>query len=259
MGRALSLLTWNIHGAVGVDRRFDLTRVTRVIAGLAPDVAALQEVGEVHGRMPALDQARALAELTGMRLAFMANVARGRRRYGNAILSAHPIAFETSYDLTVEAGREPRGCLRADLDLGGGAQLHVFNLHLGLGRRERRRQAMLLSADILRDAALAFPLVVVGDFNRWWPGPVRALLRRALFDCATAVGRPEPTYHARLPVLRLDRVLAGPGVRPLEARVIERGEARLASDHLPLLVRLEVEPRPPARPEAPVQPAPQHA
>lgn len=241
MSRALTLLTWNIHGGVGADGRFDLTRVTRVIASLEPDVAALQEVGEVHGRSPALDQARAVAELTGMRLAFMANVASGRRRYGNAILSAHTILKETHYDLTVGT-REPRGCLRADIDLGGGAQIHVFNLHLGLGAREKRRQAMLLSADILRDAALAFPMVVVGDFNRWWPGPVRALLRRALFDCAMAVHRADPTYHARLPVFRLDRVLAGPGVAAREVRVVERGEARVASDHLPLWVRLEVEP-----------------
>ncbi|MBI5547073.1 MAG: endonuclease/exonuclease/phosphatase family protein, partial [Deltaproteobacteria bacterium] len=150
-------------------------------------------------------------------------------------------------DLTV-GQREPRGCLRADLDLGEGAQLHLFNLHLGLRARERRRQALLLSADILRDAALAFPLVVVGDFNRWWPGPVRALLRRALFDCATVVQRAEPTYPARWPLFRLDRVLAGPGIVPRNAQVLDRGEARLASDHLPLEVRLELTPPPrPAR------------
>ncbi|MGC4114413.1 MAG: endonuclease/exonuclease/phosphatase family protein [Myxococcales bacterium] len=235
---SLRLLTWNIHGGVGSDRRFDLTRVGRVVASLQPDVAALQEVGEVHGRMPALDQARAVADQTGLRLAFMANVASGRRRYGNAVLSAFPIALETHYDLTV-GQREPRGCLRADLELGEGARLHVFNLHLGLRARERRRQAMLLSADILRDAALSFPMVVVGDFNRWWPGPVRSLLRRALFDCAARAGRMEPTYPARWPLFRLDRVLAGAGLEVLDARAVDRGEARVASDHLPLLVRLE--------------------
>lgn len=239
MGRELSLVTWNIHGGVGSDGRFDLTRVARVLGALAPDVAALQEVGEFEGRVPALDQARAVAEQTGLRLAFMANVASGRRRYGNAVLSAHPITQEIHYDLTV-GRREPRGCLRADLDLGDGSTVHVFNLHLGLRARERRRQAMLLSADILRDAALAHPMIVVGDFNWWWPGPVRALLRRAMVDCATAVQGPEPTYPARWPIFRLDRVLVGPGVEPVTARAIDRGEARLASDHLPLRVALRL-------------------
>ncbi|MBI5542970.1 MAG: endonuclease/exonuclease/phosphatase family protein, partial [Deltaproteobacteria bacterium] len=99
MGRALRLLTWNIHGGVGSDGRFDLSRTARVIGAAAPDVAALQEVGEVRGRIPALDQARAVARMTGLRLAFMANVSAGRRRYGNAVLSAHPIVREIHYDL----------------------------------------------------------------------------------------------------------------------------------------------------------------
>ncbi len=246
--RAFSVLSWNIHGAVGRDGRFDLSRVAAVIAAAHPDVATLQEVGEVHGRMPAIDQARLLGEMTGMNWRFMANLTHGIRRYGNAILSPHPILFSHQYDLTV-GKREPRGCLRVDLDLGEGAQVHVLNLHLGLGLRERRRQAMLLSADILRDAALAFPLVVAGDFNRWMPGPVRALLRRALSDVAHLLGRQEPTYPARLPLFRLDRVLVDDGARPSRIAVLRGGDASVASDHLPLWVELEVGARARAQPE----------
>ncbi len=240
MAQELSLVTWNIHGCVGSDGRFDLSRVARVLRGLPAEVIALQEVGEVHGKMPALDQARGIAEQTGARLAFMANVFKGRRRYGNAILSYVPILREAHYDLSV-GKREPRGCLRADLALPHGGAIHVFNLHLGLGVFERRRQALLLGADILRDAALAHPMVVVGDFNRWYPGPVRALLRRALTDCAGRLEQMEPTYPARFPLFRLDRVLAGPALMPLSVRVIDKGEAKVASDHLPLLARMAVE------------------
>jgi len=241
MSTVLTLLSWNIHGCVGSDRRFDLSRVAAVLRELDVDVAALQEVGEVRGRMPGIDQARALAARTGMRVAFMSNVTSGRRRYGNAILSRHPIAAEQHYDLTV-GKREPRGCLRADIDFGAGAQLHVFNLHLGLGWRERRRQAWLLSADILHDAALAFPLVVVGDFNHLHPGPVKALLRRALTDGALATGSLEPTFPARFPVFRLDRVLSGEGAVVRAVRVVENEVTRVASDHLPVWVRLEIVP-----------------
>lgn len=243
MAQELSLVTWNIHGCVGTDGRFDLSRVARVVRGFSAEVVALQEVGEVHGRMPALDQARGIAEQTGARLAFMANVFKGRRRYGNAILSYLPILREAHYDLSV-GKREPRGCLRADLALPGGGAMHVFNLHLGLGVFERRRQALLLGADILRDAALAHPMVVVGDFNRWYPGPIRALLRRALIDCAGRLEQMEPTYPARFPLFRLDRVLAGPALTPLSVKVVERGEAKVASDHLPVIARLSVEPQP---------------
>ncbi|MFY0574989.1 endonuclease/exonuclease/phosphatase family protein [Cystobacter fuscus] len=109
----------------------------------------------------------------GLHLAFGPNVERAGRRYGNAILSRLPILRSRNYDLSV-GDNEPRGALRCDLDLGGGQQLHLFCLHLGLGIRERRRQeSLLLSSDILRDAVRSVPLVVCGDFNYWGPGAVR--------------------------------------------------------------------------------------
>ncbi|MFN7133769.1 MAG: endonuclease/exonuclease/phosphatase family protein, partial [Myxococcales bacterium] len=204
MGRLITVVTWNIHGCIGSDRRFDMSRVAGVLQAIDADVIGLQEVGEVHGRMPLVDQARALAELTGRHVAYGANVEAGSRRYGNAILSRFPILAQRNYDLSVP-GKEPRGCLRADLDLGEGSQLHLFNVHLGLSGSERRKQqSLLLSADILHDAALAFPMIVLGDFNHLFPGPLKRLVRSALQDCAVATGMALPTFHARVPVFRLD-------------------------------------------------------
>ncbi len=251
MGRLITVASWNIHGCIGSDRRFDVSRVAGVLRELDADVVGLQEVGEVHGRMPLVDQARALAESTGMHVAYGPNVESGRRRYGNAILSRFPIVGQRNYDLSVPK-KEPRGCLRADIDLGEGDQLHLFNLHLGLSVNERRRQALLLSADILRDAALAFPMVVLGDFNQLLPGPVKQLLRRALIDSAVALGMQVPTFHASVPIFRFDRILVDASVVPRQLRVIDRGDAAIASDHLPVWSRLEVQAG--ASPEAAAQP-----
>ena len=244
----MRLCTWNIHGAFGLDGARDLARVAGVLRELRCDVAALQEVGDPQNRAAAQraareglrpdagDDAAELARLLGWGVAYGPNLVIGNRPYGNAVLSRFPIARAQNYDLSVR-GHEPRGCLRADLELPGGQSLHLFNLHLGLSGGERRRQASrLLSADLLRDAALTSPMVVCGDFNLWWPGPVQRLLRSELHDAAHSAGA---TWPSALPLLRLDRAYVDDGVRVLGSGVFKDLPARVSSDHLPLWLDLE--------------------
>src|SRR4030095_16545606 len=139
----LTLVSYNIHSGIGTDGRFDLHRVAEVLSEIDADIIALQEVGDFRGRMEKVAHPEHLAEQLGLHMAFGPNVVRNGRRYGNAILSRLPILKSKNYDLSVER-REPRGALRCDLDLGGGRQLHVFCLHLGLTSGERRAQESLL-------------------------------------------------------------------------------------------------------------------
>src|SRR5207248_4392283 len=202
------------------------------------DVAALQEVGDPHkadrGNETA-DHASWLGRRLGWYAAYGPNLVLAERPYGNAILSRFPIAHAHNYDLSVP-DRAPRGCLRADLSLPGGASLHLFDLHLGLSGGERRRQAaMLLSADLLRDTALTAPLVVCGDFNMWspLPGPILRLLRTALRDAAVVCGTRRATYPSALPLLRLDRAYVDAGVEVLRCGVVTDPRTAAASHHLP--------------------------
>jgi endonuclease/exonuclease/phosphatase family metal-dependent hydrolase len=253
----LRVVTWNVHGLRGTDGRRDPERISEVLAACAPDVAGLQEVGApVQPGGPA-HAADLLGRLTGMHVAFGPALPPVHGfAFGNAVLSRVPIEAMRTYDLSVP-GREPRCCIRADLALEA-TRLHVFSAHLGLGRRERRRQAAaLLSADILRDAALAYPLVLVGDFNSLTRrSAVPRWLRRQLVDCALACRDIAPTFPARFPVLRLDHVYVSSALAVRGARVIRTPQARRASDHLPVLVELELSagaarPPPPRQIEAP--------
>ncbi len=248
-----AIATYNIHGCRGRGG-FDLDRVARVISELEAEVVGLQEVGDVRGHSPPdVDQAAELAARTGLHLVYAPSLAVGRQRYGNAILSRRPPRASQTYDLSVP-GREPRGCVRADLELGGGAQVHVFNLHLGLSFAERRRQAArLLSDDILRDATLSFPAVVMGDFNLWLPGPVPRLLRSALIDVGETLNRRRPTYPTAWPTLRLDRIYLGPGLLAREVHVHRTPAAEAASDHLPLVATVELA-HPPGVPRSSTSP-----
>ena len=58
--------------------------------------------------------------------------------YGNVVLTRFPIHALENCDIST-AGRERRGCLRADLRLGKG-MLHIFNVHMGTAFFERRER-----------------------------------------------------------------------------------------------------------------------
>lgn len=250
----LTLVSYNVHSGIGPDGRFDLTRVGTVLREIDPDVVALQEVGDFRGRTGHEEHPELLAQMLGLHMVYGPTVVQEGRRYGNAILSRMPILRSRNYDLTVPR-REPRGALRCDLDLGDGQQLHVFCLHLGVRARERRAQeALLLGADIIRDAVRADPVVVCGDFNYWRNGAVPPLVRRALHDSAHLLKAHRiRTYHSRFPFIRLDRVYVDAGVRPLHLHAHRSALAVTASDHLPLVLRMEAPVPEPARPSAPVE------
>lgn len=248
--RELTLASYNIHSGIGTDGRFDLDRVAAVIAEIDADVVALQEVGDFRGGTPREDHPEYLAKLLGMELAFGPNVVKGSRRYGNALLSRLPILRSRNYDLSVP-GREPRGALRCDLELGGARMLHVFCVHLGLSPRERRLQEQrLLAADLLREAVRADPVVVCGDFNYLGNRPLPAMVRQALQDVGALLGVRPRTYHARWPFIRLDRVYVDLEVQPLSLTAHRSASSRVASDHLPLVLRMRA-PLPPAHPSSP--------
>ncbi len=240
----MRLVSWNIHGGAGTDGRRDLGRIAALLEEMGCDVAALQEVGDPHrdgGESEVADHAGWLGRRLGWHVAWGPNLVRAGRAYGNAVLSRFPIAHTHNYDLSVPR-REPRGCLRADLVLPPGRALHLFDVHLGLSGGERRRQAaMLLSADLLRDAALTAPLVVCGDFNLWspLPGPILLLLRSTLRDAAQVARARRATWPAALPLFRLDRAYVDDGVVVRGSGVVNDLRTRSASDHLPLWVELE--------------------
>src|SRR5438477_11751971 len=105
------VVTWNIHkGIGGVDRRYRLERVVKVLHDLSPDLALLQEVSDDLPRSRFHDQAEMLSEALGMRhMAFHPEHRFNISGYGNAILSRWPLFDVHHLDLTV--GRKKRRCV----------------------------------------------------------------------------------------------------------------------------------------------------
>src|SRR5436305_15280580 len=147
-------MTYNIHRAIGVDRRFRPERIMKILRHYDPNIVMLQEVDEGAPRSRELNLAKELAEAAGYSsFALGHNVSLKKGRYGNATLSRLPILRERNIDLSVDLSWIRRGCQHTTLDLGDtkGHQ-EVFNLHLGLSARERTRQIGLLTqSDYLSD------------------------------------------------------------------------------------------------------------
>jgi endonuclease/exonuclease/phosphatase family metal-dependent hydrolase len=229
-GRVVTLLSYNVHSCVGLDRRPDADRIASIIRKLNPDVVGLQEITNRFGGAKEAAQLEFLAAATGMRDVPGPTLLHSQGDYGNALLTRGEMRSVRRIDLNFRS-REPRGAIDVELDLDG-YSLRVIVTHLGLRPSERRFQVRRLIE--LFGASPARPLVLMGDMNEWfpWGRPARWLHRY--------FGRLQllRTYPTSFPLFALDQILVYPreALRGLE--VIVTPETRVASDHLPLMARI---------------------
>lgn len=227
--RALKLASYNVHRAIGTDRRCSRERILEVLREIDADVVALQEV---EARDSGADMLAWLARETGLHAVAGTTLLRHDGHYGNGLLSRAPVRHKKLCDLTWR-GREPRGAIAADLDFQG-ESLHVVATHLGLRPAERRQQVEAL-LQLFRDRP-GDKAVLVGDLNEWflWGRPLRRLHRYFKATPAPA------TFPSRMPVFALDRVWTHPRSMLRSITVHSTPLARVASDHLPLVATLEL-------------------
>ena len=239
---ATRILTWNLQGR----ERPDLDVVCDVIAGLAPDVVALQEVQR--------GQARAIARRLGWSVGWwFKHWPVVFPPEGLALLSPRPLA-DTGMTRLAHRWRfwswRRRISVRATVD-GPDGPLAVVGTHLGagVGDAERARQARR-TVDALRAGGTGpGDGCVAGDLNTDPGSPVLATfaaagLRDAWEEACPGGGgatnwRPGPRDGA--PTQRLDFVLVSEGLDVVSAWVPTMGEPGFErygalSDHLPLLV-----------------------
>jgi endonuclease/exonuclease/phosphatase family metal-dependent hydrolase len=245
----LRVVSYNIHRAIGVDRRFRPDRVVKILKAYDADVVMLQEVDEGVPRSRELNLGRELALALGYaHYAIGHNVTLRKGRYGNATLSRHPILRERNIDLTVGL-RKRRGCQHTCILVKGPGgrerRLDVFNLHLGLSARERAQQVEILARS-REIAALppSEPCVVAGDFNDWRSLLHPTLTDRLRFRSATqgdAEGaRALRTFPSFFPQGALDRIYYRGRLRLQVARRCRLALSRVTSDHLPLIADFEL-------------------
>lgn len=225
----LTLVTYNIHGAIGTDGKFSPARIASVLSRLEADIVALQEVPLGGERWPnVLHQLESWLPLVGVE-AHTFSV--GERRFGNAILTRFPVLETRRINLSLP-GREPRGALDADIHCMA-QRLRVIATHLGLRASERTHQIERLLEAFDSEQ---MPVILMGDVNEWfvWGRGLRRLVSHFRSVPAPA------TFPSVWPVFALDRIWIRPRHRLLSVCVHRDAEARKASDHLPLVAQIRL-------------------
>jgi endonuclease/exonuclease/phosphatase family metal-dependent hydrolase len=225
----MRILTYNIHGCVGSDRRDVPERVLRVIQEVDADVVALQEVDDDReGRL-------FISELRKMNYASMVyspTMTKPTGHYGNLLMTRKKSERIEQHLISVK-GFEPRGVIAATTS-GVVGRVRIVATHLGLKMSERRWQWRQLF-DLCQPVDGEKTAVLMGDFNEWLP--FGSNLRRA--ERAALNTSRLRTFPVRWPIFALDRIFVFGSASQVEFFVPRVTGFREASDHLPLVADLQ--------------------
>ena len=228
----LTFASYNIHKAVGVDRRRDPDRIISVLREIDADVIALQEadlrLGERASVLP-----KALLDDTPWRVVPLAKRPRSIGWHGNAILVRRDMDIESGEALDLPT-IEPRGAASAVLRHDG-ALFRIIGTHLDLSGLRRRAQVRAL-LKFVSECEGDCPTVIAGDFNQW--GRSTGAMRE--FGDGWTLVTPGASFPSRKPIARLDRLVASAHFRVIASGAHHTALSAIASDHLPVTAALEL-------------------
>ncbi len=223
--------SYNIRKAIGSDRRRRPDRILDVLCEIDADIIALQEADRRFGNRASALPVHMIAEHTPY-VPVPLDVRPGSLGWhGNALL-VRRTATILSHATIVLPALEPRGAVLADIRVGG-LDVRVVGMHLDLSGLWRRRQAHAIIAGLAARPD-ALPTVMMGDLNEW------RLSGGCLSDFAQhfRFAPTGPSFHARRPVARLDRIIVSDDLAVADSGVHRSPGARNASDHLPIWATL---------------------
>ena len=227
----LTFASYNIHKAVGLDRRRDPERILAVLHEIDADVVALQEADRRFGKREAVLPRDLLDDLSHYKPVPLNHRPHSIGWHGNALLVKRHVTVAEAAVVPLPM-LEPRGAVRADL-LVAGQRVRVVGMHLDLSGLRRRQQIRAILAHAER-CGPACPTVLMGDLNEWslHAGALRE------FHAPWRVLTPGRSFPARRPVAQLDRIVISPEWELEAAAVHHSALAAQASDHLPVLTRI---------------------
>jgi endonuclease/exonuclease/phosphatase family metal-dependent hydrolase len=264
----IRVVTYNIHHGEGVDGKFDLPRIAKVMLAEKPDIVAVQEVDQGTRRAEGVDQPAELARLTGMKVIFGRNIDFEGGGYGTAVLTKLPVRSSESVKLKsyyppTEENAEQRGVQVLELGAKGGPGLLFLCTHLDFRPPDDERMNSALTINELIKKRGSEIAIIAGDFNAT-PGsrPMQEFAKEwkiageetGSAKPRAAVGaKPQAgdgagknngklvfTYPAERPVRQIDFVMCRPADRwkVVEVRVLDEA---VASDHRALVAVLRRE------------------
>ena len=242
--REIRVITYNIHHGEGMDKKFGLERIAKLLVAEKPDIVALEEVDQGTKRASRVDQPAEFARLTGMEVVFGRNIPFEGGGYGTAVLTKLPVRSHESvklkpfYNDTPEH-KEQRGVQVLELGEKGGPGLLFLCTHLDFRPPDDERMNSAQTINELIRKHGEQPAIIAGDFNATpESAPIHEFAKEwkiAGWDGADAKGI--LTFPADKPDRRIDYVMYRPANKwkVVEVRVLDEA---VASDHRPVLTVL---------------------
>ncbi len=271
----LRILTYNIHKAIGNDRKYSLNRIIEILKKSQADIICLQEVDYLVPRSYNEDLALIIAENLHYHYELGLNVYLKKGAYGNAILSRFPITHSENLNITWGI-KKRRGCLMTRIIVPESLlfsdllyndfrsyflqkykkkvlktkEIAIINMHLGLANFERIWQVK----QILNSAFLYlmdnFPIVLAGDTNDRSEKIDAIFEQKGFMDSSKVFSKylkkhkksmfyTFPSY-APTPLIRIDKIFVNNFWKVHNHTVIKNEITKIASDHLPVYVDLQL-------------------
>ena len=233
--QSIRILSYNIHhgNPPGHPDRIDLPRIAEVIKTADADVVGIQEVDVRVSRSQMVDQAKELAELTGMQYFFSKGIDLEEGEYGTLILTKHKIVDKKRYDLPMVVKSENRSLAVVDIALPGGKVVSFANTHLDLKEENKVAQANFIKE---LGAQIDKPLILVGDLNAKPDAEAIQILEEQFIRNTTANGPTHPNLNAKN---EIDYIMIGKQTT-FTWKTYKTIPETYASDHLPVFAEIEI-------------------
>lgn len=219
--RTLRVLSYNIHGL-----KDDTKALAALVKELAPDVAILQEgPRRFRWRQKSADLARSVD---------MVVAGGGLPALGNLVLTNLRVRARETWcvQFPLTPGRHMRGAVFVRCVVGR-TSFVVVGSHLSTDAAERPHQATLLKKYL---SEVDEPVIFGADVNDNSGGFAWRTLADGLVD--GGAGEEPGTFPASAPTVRIDALFTDARWPVVAHRVVDTPTARIASDHLPLVVDL---------------------
>ena len=224
----ITVASYNIHKAVGLDRKRDPERILAILREVDADIIALQECDRRFGERASVIPRVLLDESPWWPVPLDIRP-HSMGWHGNAILVRKGIEVIDCSPVPLPM-LEPRGAVCADLAIAG-RPLRIVGMHLDISGLRRHHQVRSVVGHATRTPS---PAVLMGDLNDWSRNG-RALRE---FGEGWSMVRMGDSFPARRPVAPLDRIVVSHDLVVATCGVHRSALAAVASDHLPVWATL---------------------
>ena len=252
----ITVANYNIAGGLR-KHKMDLDLVANAIKAMNADIVTLEEVDQKTSRSDGLDQAKVLAEKTGMHYVFGKATEMKGGNYGNAILSKYPIEKNKVF-LLPSGSFEQRSLMLSKINVPRfDSPIYIFNSHFDWHEEDevRMSQARFINSIVFDDLDLddEFPnlatgiMILLGDFNSVESDRVIKELDK-YWNRVKKDGVDTRTWPAGNPGLDLDHIFTSRNqVWSVEQLTIPNDGNEwngikwpLVSDHIPVIAKLKL-------------------